>query len=201
MFDPYHRWLAIPPGQRPPTYYQLLGISPDEQDAEVIKEAALRQTSHVRTYQTGPYAEQCAAILNEIGQARSTLLNPDKRREYDASLSRRTPVPPPLPSVPVTAGESPPLGVTNESATPDNPDPEGNTFADWSMSPAEQQAEWIALSRRRRSSSSGVIIVCYLLLLLLGAVLAFRAGLMEPPTEPLVPPQSEVPGLEQETAP
>jgi hypothetical protein len=85
-FDPYHRWLAIPKGQRPPTYYQLLGLATDERDAEVIEEAALRQTSHVRTYQTGPYAEQCLAILNEIGQARVTLLNPDKRREYDARI-------------------------------------------------------------------------------------------------------------------
>jgi hypothetical protein len=86
MFDPYHRWLAIPPDQRPPTYYQLLGIAPDEADTEVIEEAALRQTSHVRLYQTGPHASECTALLNEIGQARATLLNPDKRRHYDASF-------------------------------------------------------------------------------------------------------------------
>jgi hypothetical protein len=87
MFDPYHRWLAIPKDQRPPTYYQLLGIAPDEADTEVIEEAALRQTSHVRLYQTGPQASECTAILNEIGQARATLLNPEKRRQYDASLA------------------------------------------------------------------------------------------------------------------
>ena len=65
-FDPYHRWLGIPKGQRPPTFYQLLGVAPDEADTEVIEEAALRQTSHVRLYQTGPYAQQCTAILNEL---------------------------------------------------------------------------------------------------------------------------------------
>jgi hypothetical protein len=86
MFDPYHRWLAIPRDQRPPTYYQLLGIARDETDREVIEEAALRQTSHVRTYQTGPYAQQCQTLLNEIGQAKVTLLHPQKRREYDTHL-------------------------------------------------------------------------------------------------------------------
>jgi len=86
MFDPYHRWLAIPQGQRPPTYYQLLGIAPNETDAEVIQEAALRQASHIRTYQTGRYAKESQALLNEIGQAKVTLLNPEKRKEYDARL-------------------------------------------------------------------------------------------------------------------
>jgi hypothetical protein len=88
MFDCYHRWLAIPKNQRPPTYYQLLGISPDETDTEVIQEAALRQTSHVRTYQTGPHAQQCQALLNEIGQAKVTLLHPVKRMDYDDSLGK-----------------------------------------------------------------------------------------------------------------
>lgn len=86
MFDPYHRWLAIPLGQRPPTYYQVLGISLHETDPEVINEAAIRQTTHVRNYQTGPYAAECTRVLNEIGKARATLLNPAKRKEYDARL-------------------------------------------------------------------------------------------------------------------
>jgi hypothetical protein len=111
MFDPYHRWLGIPPGQRPPTYYQLLGIAPDEADLEVIKEAAVRQTSHVRLYQTGPYAAQCTAILNEIGQARAVLLNPDKRRQYDASVAPPPgPLPPPPVPVPIPLAGPPPAG-------------------------------------------------------------------------------------------
>jgi hypothetical protein len=99
MFDPYHRWLSIPKHQRPPTHYQLLGVAPDEADPQVITEAALRQTTHVRTYQTGPYAEACTKVLNEIALARATLLNPDKRRDYDAR--HIPPAPPPLPVVEV----------------------------------------------------------------------------------------------------
>ena len=49
MFDAYHKWLAIPPDQRPPTHYQILGISRQETDLEVIEEAAIQKTAHVRT--------------------------------------------------------------------------------------------------------------------------------------------------------
>ena len=88
MFDPYHKWLGISPDQQPPTLYQLLGISPREQDPEVIEEAAIRQTAHVRTYQNGPHAQECARILSEIARARATLLDPSKRQAYDLRLGR-----------------------------------------------------------------------------------------------------------------
>ena len=85
-FDPYHKWLGIPRGQRPVTYYQLLGIASTERDPEVIEDAAIRQSSHVRTYQIGTHAEICQRVLNEIAQARQTILNAEKRKEYDAKL-------------------------------------------------------------------------------------------------------------------
>src|SRR5437763_17123859 len=90
MFDPYHKWLGIQPGQRPPTYYQLLGISPEERDPEVIEEAAIRQSAHVRAYQMGPHAAESARLLGEIAQARATLTKPAKRQEYDAQLNKDT---------------------------------------------------------------------------------------------------------------
>src|SRR5262245_57792243 len=91
MFDPYHKWLAIPKEQRPPTLYQLLGIADDEADREVIEEAAIRQTTHLRTYQAGPRARECTVLLNEVAQARATLLNSAKRKEYDARLKKAGP--------------------------------------------------------------------------------------------------------------
>jgi hypothetical protein len=87
-FDPYHKWLGIPREQRPITHYQLLGIAPTEKDLDVIEDAAIRQTTHVRSYQLGPHAEACQRVLNDIASARQTLLNPAKRRQYDASLPR-----------------------------------------------------------------------------------------------------------------
>src|SRR5262245_41178896 len=88
MFDPYHKWLAIPPGQRPSTHYQLLGIAPTETDADVIEEAALQRTAHLRTYQIGPHAKECTRLLNEVAQAKVVLLNPEKRKAYDEELAQ-----------------------------------------------------------------------------------------------------------------
>jgi hypothetical protein len=69
------------------TYYQVLDISPDEQDARVIEEAALRCSTYVRAYQLTREAE-CTLRLNEIAQALNTLLDPARRREYDLSLGK-----------------------------------------------------------------------------------------------------------------
>ena len=86
MFDSYHKWLGIPPGPRPPTHYQLLGLSPDERDREVIDGAATRQAAYVRNFQVGPHAADCARILGEIAQARRTLLEAPRRSLYDEGL-------------------------------------------------------------------------------------------------------------------
>ncbi len=89
MFDPYHKWLGIPRDQRPPTYYQMLGISPDEEDPEVIEEAALMRIAHVRNYQLGPHAEESSRLLRELGEASETLCDPEQRAAYDAATLPR----------------------------------------------------------------------------------------------------------------
>jgi hypothetical protein len=154
MFDFYHRWLAIPKGQRPPTYYQLLGVSPVETDSEVIAEAALRQTSHVRTYQTGPYAQQCQTLLNDIGQAKVTLLHPAKRKEYDARLRKIT----------SDGACEPPNSVTA-------PESRDRSF-DFS---APATTEHVPASVRRPGFRSGIdpLALAYFAILLVGAALAF----------------------------
>src|SRR5262249_14955154 len=48
-------------------------------DPEVIEEAAIRQTAHLRTYQIGEHASACSKLLNEIAEARALLLDPKKR--------------------------------------------------------------------------------------------------------------------------
>jgi hypothetical protein len=122
MFDGYHKWLGIPKDQRPPTHYQLLGIAPGEQDADVIEAAAVRQTAFVRNFQGGQHAEECARILTELAEARLTLLNPAKRARYDASLAPAAPAAPESDRGPVggddsLAGLEPVLsGVPSESA-------------------------------------------------------------------------------------
>jgi len=92
-FDPYHRWLGIPPERQPPNHYRLLGIQPFEENLDVIESAADRQMSHLRVFQSGQHAEQAAKLLNEVAAARVCLLNPTKKSAYDARLRKQLPSP------------------------------------------------------------------------------------------------------------
>jgi hypothetical protein len=85
-FDPYRVWLGISGNQRPPTYYQLLGLRPHEADPRAVQEAALRRTSQIRIYQTSAYVRECVQLLNEIAEAEAALVNPARRQQYDAVL-------------------------------------------------------------------------------------------------------------------
>ncbi len=108
-FDPYHRWLGIPPHLQPPDYYRLLGLEQYEPDADVIEEAADRQMAHVRSKATGQRVEIAQNLLNELAVARACLLNAVKKRAYDEQLRakdaehpspgrlRETPLRPPPP--------------------------------------------------------------------------------------------------------
>jgi hypothetical protein len=87
-FDPYYRWLGIPKSQRPPNHYRLLGISPKEEDREVIEAAIERQTNAVKTQKTAQYEKIAARVLFEIQEAGVVILDHNRRKEYDASLAR-----------------------------------------------------------------------------------------------------------------
>lgn len=85
-FDPYRKWLGIPPAEQPPNHYRLLGIGLFEDDPDTISGAADRQMGHVRTFQTGPQSALSQRLLNEISAARICLLNAEKKAAYDARL-------------------------------------------------------------------------------------------------------------------
>jgi hypothetical protein len=86
VFDPYRKWLGIPPAEQPPHHYRLLGIGLFEDDADTIAIAADRQMGHVRTFQTGPHSALSQKLLNELAAARLALLDPKKRAAYDEQL-------------------------------------------------------------------------------------------------------------------
>lgn len=96
MFDPYRKWLGIPEDQRPPTHYQMLGISPDEHDSDVIEAAVVRQSAYVRNFQAGQLGEHAARILTEIAAARHCLLDAGRRAQYDAELKAKQKPPRPV---------------------------------------------------------------------------------------------------------
>lgn len=85
-FDPYHKWLGIPPEDQPANHYRLLGIKPYESDSEVISHAADQRMTHIRSFQTGQHSAVSQKILNEIASARVCLLNTEKKLEYDLLL-------------------------------------------------------------------------------------------------------------------
>jgi hypothetical protein len=99
-FDPYHRWLGIPPEQQPPDHYRLLGIARFEADREVIDSVAMRHMGFLQEITDGPHVKDAQQLLNQLAAARRCLLDPDRKTAYDAQLrlqrSDSTPTPPPV---------------------------------------------------------------------------------------------------------
>jgi hypothetical protein len=88
-FDPYHRWLGIPPKHQPADHYRLLGLERFEDDPEVIVDAAERQMAHVRRYALGPSQMLSQTILNELAAAQACLMDPVQKARYDEDLRQR----------------------------------------------------------------------------------------------------------------
>jgi hypothetical protein len=89
QFDPYRKWLGIPDQTQHPHHYQLLGLALFEDDPDVIENAANRQMTHIRSFQTGQYASYSQDLLNEISQAKICLLQPDSKASYDLQLQTK----------------------------------------------------------------------------------------------------------------
>lgn len=87
-FDPYHRWLAIPPEEQPPNHYRLLGLPLFEGNPDVIESAADRQMAHLRTFQAGPNGDLSQKVLNEVAAAKICLLDSPRKTAYDEGLRR-----------------------------------------------------------------------------------------------------------------
>ncbi|MEJ5342595.1 MAG: hypothetical protein WHT09_13615 [Thermogutta sp.] len=185
-FDPYRKWLGIPPEEQPPNYYRLLGIPLFEGDPDVIINAADRQIGHVRRFQAGKYADACQRILNELAAARVCLLDPVRKREYDQrlffELQRRgvplpLPVAQPLPQEPSFAG----LGAENPSTSFSSPEMPASQPAVGIA--AERVPVTVLLRRRRRDIWKDPAValglgVLFLLVCVLAILVIFRKELL-----------------------
>ena len=83
--DLYSELLHIPPGPRPPNYYELLGIPLSEADARVIHAAVLRQSAELKRWALDPdpdRAQRVQEMLNEVNRAGVVLEDPEARRDY-----------------------------------------------------------------------------------------------------------------------
>ncbi len=86
-FDPYYKWLGIPPKDQPPHYYRLLGVEPFESDRDVIEVAANKHMAYLRRCATGERAHYAEKLLTELAAARLCLLDLKKKAAYDTALS------------------------------------------------------------------------------------------------------------------
>ena len=168
-FDPYHKWLGIPPEEQPPSHYRLLGIKDFETDPDVIEAAADQRMGHLRRYQTSQHSELSQRLLNEVSAARICLLNPSKRAAYDEQLK-----------LAMLAAMAPPVPQPPDVAFP-------VVEEDWSP-----RAPAIRPARRKPSSNVGPIIGVVLAAgLLFIAFVAWKIASREAPsaaTPPVVKP-------------
>ena len=88
-FDPYYRWLGIPPKEQPPNHYRLLGLELFEADPALINSFALRHASFLRNITDGPHLAAAQRLLNELAAARRCLLDPQRKAAYDDDLRTR----------------------------------------------------------------------------------------------------------------
>ena len=181
-FDPYHKWLGIPPRDQPPHHYRLLGVQVFESDLVVIQNAADQRMAHLRSFQLGAYADWSQRLLNEVAAARVTLLNPEKKRAYDAHLApllaasppaHASSLPPRSPSLPVTLPPPLPPIVTaprrvSAQASEENAWdglPQGQVVA--ARSPADRasparrrEAKWVTVRPWHLLFILAVVLVC-----------------------------------------
>ena len=165
-FDPYLRWLGIRDPERPPNHYRLLGVTPFEDDADVLGNAADRQMSHVRTFQTGRHSAESQQLLNELAAAKICLLCAEKKAAYDAELRARLAreaVAPPSPPVepPPPSKLEPPLAA-----------PPSNVFLETPIvAPALRRPKAVRSSRRESTSAARAeTLLGVLALLILGLI-------------------------------
>ncbi len=123
-FDPYYKWLSIPPSEQPPHHYRLLGTVLFEDDPDTIANAADRQMAHLRTFQTGPHSADSQRLLNEVAAARVCLLGLGKKAVCDAELRRKLAPPQPAPAQRPAQQPLVPRPIAPQPFTPRPPAPQ-----------------------------------------------------------------------------
>ena len=86
--------LGVPPGVRPPSHYELLGLPMFESDPENIHAAVLSQSAELKRWVLDPNPVRARAVqrmLNEVGQASADLEDAARKRDYDTSLGAPPP--------------------------------------------------------------------------------------------------------------
>ena len=88
--DVYRDWLGVTTAARPLDNYQILRLQRFEDDPAKIRSHYQKMNEHVRKFALGEHAARSQALLNELAKAMLCLTDQQRKREYDASLGRKT---------------------------------------------------------------------------------------------------------------
>src|SRR5688572_15003743 len=89
LFDPFHKWLGIPPAEQPPDHYRLLGVCAHEGDLDVIKIAARRQLTHLQSLDVNGREDERRQLISLVKVAYACLQNAEQKALYDERLAQR----------------------------------------------------------------------------------------------------------------
>lgn len=128
-FNPYFKWLGIPPEHQPPDHYRLLGIPPFVDDAEVIEHAADQRMMLVKSFQSGQHSDWSQRLLLEVAKAKRCLLTAQAKLSYDAALRQEMAVDaagkiPPTVAPPLVGPAPPPPHSAPASQSAPQPPPQ-----------------------------------------------------------------------------
>ncbi|MDP6442604.1 MAG: hypothetical protein QGG36_00740 [Pirellulaceae bacterium] len=204
-FDPYYKWLGIPPKDQPPHHYRLLGIEMYEGDREVIDAAANRLMAFLQEQSAGDEMDAAQKLLNEIAAARLCLLNDGKRSSYDkqlrAKLKPAAPAAKAIPQAKAVQGTAAPqqaklvkpadaapqakkVHKANPPPPPDAPKPLINTGGGSTPTKASTRPTRSARPYQRKKSNALPILVLLGCVLAAAAVLAVVMLSSKPDTQP-----------------
>jgi hypothetical protein len=88
-FDPYWQWLHIPQDRRPPTFYDLLGLSAFESNELRIRASFRERYNFVRKYHVGEHEDDAHRLLDELSEAQTCLTVGSRKLAYDDELRRQ----------------------------------------------------------------------------------------------------------------
>jgi hypothetical protein len=180
-FDPYRKWLGIPPEEQPPNHYRLLGLKVFESDPEVIAHAADARMTHLKTFQSGPYSSLSQKMLNEIAAAQLCLLSPEKRAAYDEELQQRLDAIPfavstplqPLAEPPMSPPEPPPQPPPVPPPAAEPPPPPSPSVSAGAPVVSSPAYSYLSSRKQRRTSVQLVIAAIVLVVVVAGAAIYF----------------------------
>ena len=93
-FDPYFKWLKIPPSEQPPNHYRLLNLARFESDKDVIESAVAQLVTLLQNVSTGDKADYAQRILNDVAKARLCLSDPQRNPSRSAATRSGLPAMP-----------------------------------------------------------------------------------------------------------